>query len=140
MGVIAACLPSLRPLLAVALNRNHIEPNWSVGTSRSRPPVVRRELNDDSVQTLSIIRSTRLVPGKEKVAEFNKHPVFSNAKQIPGQHMGHNNVIQGGMHPRAANPVELMSTAPSNGEHGGILVTDEVMITHQDWTYDNRNF
>lgn len=80
------------------------------------------------------------MPGKEKVAEFNKYPVLSNAKQIPGQHMGHNNVIQGGMHPSTANSVELMSTAPLNGEHGGILVTEEVMITHQDWTYDNRFF
>ena len=140
MGVIAACLPSLRPLLAAALNRNHIEPHLSVGTSRSRPPAVCMEPSDDSVQTLSIIRSTRLIAGKEKVAEFNKYPVFSSVKQISGQHMGHNNVIEGGKHPRAADSIEFIGTALLNGEHGGILVTDEVMTTHQDWTYDNRIF
>lgn len=140
MGVIAACLPSLRPLLAAAVNRNHMEPNSSVGTSRSRPPALCTAPSDDSMQSLSSTRSTRLVPGKGKVAEFNTYPVFSSVKQIPGQHMGHNNVIQGGMHPRAAGSVEHTSLAPLTGELGGIVVTDEILITHQDWTYNSKIF
>ncbi|MDI1491392.1 MAG: rRNA-binding ribosome biosynthesis protein rpf2 [Ramalina farinacea] len=118
MGVIAACLPSLRPLFAVALNRNHIEPNLSVGTSRSRIPAVPMEPGDNSVQTLSILRSTRLVPRKEKVAEFNKYPVFSNVKQIPGQHTGHNNFIQGGSKPKnARSKRELAKREPLQTEN-----------------------
>ena len=107
MGVIAACLPSLRPLLAVALNRNHIEPNLSVGTSRSQPPAVCTESSCDSVQILSSTRSTRFVAGREKVAEFEagflEREAHTWAAHGSYQYYTGRHTSQGGTHLRAAH-------------------------------------
>ncbi|KAL9101552.1 MAG: hypothetical protein Q9163_003207 [Psora crenata] len=127
MGVIAACLPSLRPLAALIWNRCRITPTLMNPTKNVRGPA-----STTSMRTVwqgpGSKDSVDAVRGFTKLEEYARDGKW-----------GHNADIRGGKHQisEGGGNVSLEELTPPEE---GIRVKNEVVITTEEWDYNDRVF
>ncbi len=125
MGVIAACIPSLRPLISMLWKGTH-----------QGPSVMSRTLKNAQATTSS--GSSRMIwPGRkedgDKVSGFTR---LEDPMPAGGRY-GHGNDIHGGRRTGGADDVSLEEIHPPET---GIRVKNVVVVTSESWEYKDRLF
>lgn len=136
MGVVAACLPSLRPLLAVVIRGTHRGPTIhsksaqkTISTNSSRIMWSRRDTDGDEMDHMDNQGFTRLEDQSSSSPRWG-HDVHAKGgrekrkKSIPG------NMTQ------EEDQISLEEMVPQKG----IKVKTEVTITTSGWEYKDRIF
>ena len=125
MGIIAACIPSMRPLIALLWKGSH------------------RGLTTDSknAQATNSSASSKMIwPSLGKKDEGDKAGGFIRLEEPAGGRWGHDTNIQGGRE-RATGTIENdVSLEEMNVQHGEIKVKNEVDVTTHAWTYKDKVF
>lgn len=121
VGIIAACLPSLRPLVAVV---------WK-GSYRGPTFIGYQSATKKNAQMTSSA-SSRTVWGREKTN-------FERIEDGTGGKWGNNADVVGG-HRQVGEGEDDISLEELNPTHGGIRVKNEVVVTTGHWGYDDRLF
>ena len=130
MGVIAACIPSLRPLVAFLRKGSH------------KGPTIFSKKN---VQATSSSGSSRMVwparnHGKDLVGVFTRLEEGRQPRDQSQDRWGHDVNVRGGKKNRAANGEEDVSMGELNPTDTGIRVKNEVTVTSTAWDYKDKVF
>jgi len=139
MGVIAACLPSLRPLIAVLVRGTHRGPT----------------MHGKSTQNISSTNSSRMVWSRrdrqgDELDMMDSVGGFTRLEDQPqsNSRWGHDVHVKGGREKRAGpdrkkslpgdedDQISLEGMVP----HGGIKVKSEIVIMTSEWEYKDRLF
>ena len=125
MGVIAACIPSLRPLVALIWYGNHSGPTLTGSTKNAQT-------------NLSTASSRTIWPvGRGHKDDEDKIGGFTRLEE--SGRWGHNADIRGGRQQRA-DGMDDLSLEELNPPMEGIRVKNEVVVTTENWRYDDRLF
>ena len=125
MGVIAACIPAMRPLFALIWRGSHHGPTM---TSKGAQPTTS---STSSRTTWPAIGSK---DGSETAGGFTR------LEEPAGRGWGHNTNIHGGQREGRGSNGDNISLEELNVPHGGIKVKNEVVITTQAWEYKDKLF
>ena len=130
MSVIAACIPSLRPLVAFL---------WR--GSRKGPTIFSKK----SAQATSSSGSSRMVwptrnHGQDLVGGFTRLEEGRQPRDQSQDRWGHDVNVRGGKKNRAANGEEDVSMEDLNPTDTGIRVKNEVTVTSTAWDYKDKVF
>lgn len=127
MSVIAACLPSLRPLVALIWKASHRGPSLMNSTK--------------SAQATTSSGSSRTIwPGRTNKEDVDKIGGFTRLDDTGGGKWGYNSDIRGGKHRQRAEGMDEVSLEELNPPNGEIRVREEVVVTSEKWDYNNRLF
>lgn len=138
MGVIAACMPSLRPLIAVLLRGTHRGPTMHSKSgqkdmsSSSRPVWSRRDTDGDEMDQTDGKGFTRL---EEPTSPGWGHRGLGHNVHVKGGRMKRKKSIPAGAGAQD-DQVSMEEMVPQNG----IKVKSDVTITTSDWEYKDRIF
>ena len=125
MGVIAACIPSFRPLLTYL---------WKGTTKVST-------LGSKTAQATTSSTSSRMMWSKLGKDDTDRPGRFSRLEEGHPGRWGHDTNIHGGRETGLGSDEENISLEEINaGSHGGIKVKNEVVITVQPWEYKDKLF
>ena len=122
MGVIAACLPSLRPLVALVWKGSHRGPTYAINSTKSA-----QAATSSSSKTLWSVKGDR--------EDADKNGMFTRLEDGNGR-WGHNADIKGGR----GGVQDDVSLEELNPQDGVIRVKKEVVITTENWGYNDRVF
>lgn len=125
MGVIAACIPSLRPLVALIWRGSHRGPTMvsksaQATTSSASSRMIWPVRGNDEVQPVGgFTRLNDTVPTGDR------------------DRWGHEANVRGGKNKETIGPDEI-SLEEINAGNGGIRVKNEVSVTSYSWDYKDR--
>ncbi|KAL2036834.1 hypothetical protein N7G274_010377 [Stereocaulon virgatum] len=130
MGVIAACIPSLRPLVAYSWRGIHKDPTI---------------LTKKSDQATTSSGSSRMmwpsrVHGEDLVGGFTRLEEGRLRRDQTQDRWGHDVNVRGGKSNRASNVEGNVSLEELNSHHTGIRVKNEVTVTSTAWNYKDKVF
>ncbi len=125
MGVIAACIPSLRPLFAFF---------WQGSNNVSAMSSKRAQANTSSTSS-NMMRLT--LGSQDRVDRVGR---FERLEEGPVGQRGYSTDIHGGQRVQLADGEEDISMEEANVPYGAIKVENEVVITTQAWEYKDKLF
>lgn len=134
MGVISACIPSLRPLISF-LTRGTTRGIGVSKTTKSKSKSKSSAQDTSSVASKMVWRSPRIgEDGCDGYFERLEDPseAVSPGGDRPPQYFRHETNVRGGKVGGRGNEDEI-SLEEMNVPAGGIRVKDEVVITSSDW-------
>lgn len=128
MGVISACIPSLRPLISL-LTRGTTRAVGASRTTKSSAAVKSSAQNASSAASRTVWRSPRIgEDAREGYFERLEDPAEAGGRP----QWGHETSVRGGRVVGRGAEDEI-SLEEMNTPAGGIRVKDEVVITSSDW-------
>lgn len=131
MGVISACIPSLRPLISLLMRGTTRAVGASRTTRTGSAAVKSSAQNGSSVASRTVWRSPRIgEDAREGYFERLEDPL--DVQGSPRPQWGHETRVRGGR-VRGRGAVDEISLEEMNTPAGGIRVKDEVVITTSDW-------
>ena len=130
MGVIAACIPSLRPLVAHSWKAIHKDP--TILTKKSARATTSS--GSSRIEWPSRVHGEGLVGGFTRLEEGRLPRDQTQAR------WGHDVNVRGGKSNRASNVEGNVSLEELNPHDTGIRVKNEVTVTSTAWEYKDKVF
>ena len=153
MGVIAACLPSLRPLLSLLLRgttraSGTLHSKSAQNTNSSHTIYNKRDRQGDELDLVPIPNAGR--EGSARLGDEERgtpSPSWANELRSGSPRWGHEVEVKGGREKKATgfpgfgnrlqeDEVSLEEMVPQ----GGIKVKSEVVVTSSEWEWKDRLF
>ena len=122
MGVIAACLPPLRPLASLICHGSHRGPSLDCSSAKN----TQTGTNSSS--------KTLWTPPRGDMEDADRGGAFTRSIEAGAGVWGHNTNINGGMRPKR-DGLDDVSLEELNPGAGVIRVKNEVLITTEKWDY-----